>query len=327
MADDMFFVKGKHGKLHWDQIEGKPEGGGGSNIPMTRGIKSITWDGDATGKETTSFGSNEAVFVRITENVLSSDDVIGGKVTLSMQGVANEIPIKNDSVIQVAEGIAFVMFNETPLVFLCSKDGCEFNGATFNKGVYFLGVEPYVMVNALAYYGEVIDKSVIPQDVSCDWKHVSNRPFGDEIAAIEWDGDTTDRIYVQHTNDADQRFYKVSSETPSAESVTGNEIKHTDANVTANAMAEENGWYNATPAIFCAFTSGAKIGSWTFPEPGVYFHHNSASDGAKYVTRLEYTAATNRLNEKYMPILTSPNGTKYAISVADDGTLSAVAVE
>lgn len=32
------------------------------------------------------------------------------------------------------------------------------------------------------------------------------------------------------------------------------------------------------------------------------------------------------LPEEYMPLLTSPNGTKYKLTVADDGTLSAVAV-
>lgn len=33
-----------------------------------------------------------------------------------------------------------------------------------------------------------------------------------------------------------------------------------------------------------------------------------------------------RLDEKFMPLLTSPNGTQYQITVADDGTLSAAAV-
>lgn len=32
----------------------------------------------------------------------------------------------------------------------------------------------------------------------------------------------------------------------------------------------------------------------------------------------------HRLDEKYLPLLTSPNGTKYLLSVADDGTLTAI---
>ena len=40
-----------------------------------------------------------------------------------------------------------------------------------------------------------------------------------------------------------------------------------------------------------------------------------------------YEMKPKGLDEKYMPTLTSPNGTKYKLTVADDGTLSAVAVE
>lgn len=37
------------------------------------------------------------------------------------------------------------------------------------------------------------------------------------------------------------------------------------------------------------------------------------------------TEKVKRLDSEYMPLLISPNGTKYKITVADDGTLSAVA--
>lgn len=40
----------------------------------------------------------------------------------------------------------------------------------------------------------------------------------------------------------------------------------------------------------------------------------------------EKTEVITPLDEKFMPVLTSPNGTKYKLTVADDGTLSATAV-
>ena len=44
-----------------------------------------------------------------------------------------------------------------------------------------------------------------------------------------------------------------------------------------------------------------------------------------YVEEAEGTV--HQMDAKYLPFLVSPNGTKYKLAVADDGTLSAVAVE
>jgi len=41
----------------------------------------------------------------------------------------------------------------------------------------------------------------------------------------------------------------------------------------------------------------------------------------------EAEGAVHQMDAKYLPFLVSPNGTKYKLAVADDGTLSAVAVE
>lgn len=60
-------------------------------------------------------------------------------------------------------------------------------------------------------------------------------------------------------------------------------------------------------------------------EPGTYFF--AGANGSYYTERLTAMAETiHPMAPEFLPALTSPNGTKYQLTVADDGTLSAVAV-
>ena len=274
-------------------------GGVGSNIPMTRGLKQVVYDGNAAGRETVDVGG--IYLVRIMEDVLSVDDMIGGSYTVSAQGMEASQKIISSMFVTASEHIAYVDIGDMPLILLCKQDDCELYGSMFNKGVYVLDGDDAVTLKSFEYYGEVISEDVLPQDISCDWANVKNRPFGDDIAVIEWDGNTADLLYLQHPNDPDQRFYKVSSETPSAESVTG-KIGHTRADIKADVFTVEDGWYAYNGMVMCALSSGAKIGSWTLPEPGVYFHYNvSPYDGVLHVTRLEYITATHQLDPRFIP--------------------------
>ncbi len=58
----------------------------------------------------------------------------------------------------------------------------------------------------------------------------------------------------------------------------------------------------------------------------VDFSFMGASAGKHTVSIAEVSETIQPMAEEFMPLLTSPNGTKYKLTVADDGTLSAVAV-
>lgn len=78
-------------------------------------------------------------------------------------------------------------------------------------------------------------------------------------------------------------------------------VQHNDYMMIASLFAE----YNGSPA-------------------GTYFYHNNYG---LHVSELNITTETIQpMDEEFMPLLTSPNGTKYKLTVSDDGTLSAVAV-
>ena len=62
-------------------------------------------------------------------------------------------------------------------------------------------------------------------------------------------------------------------------------------------------------------------------ETGTYFFKGSQYNKVMYVSKLTVSTETiHTMAEEFLPALTSPNGTKYQLTVADDGTLSAVAV-
>lgn len=73
------------------------------------------------------------------------------------------------------------------------------------------------------------------------------------------------------------------------------------------------GSYDLSEVPFALFSSvgGGKTGIWC------------ATTGGHSVTVSIETETLKRLDEKFMPLLTSPNGTKYLLTVSDNGTLTA----
>lgn len=71
---------------------------------------------------------------------------------------------------------------------------------------------------------------------------------------------------------------------------------------------------------------------WNFPSAGTYVVYSSVinpEDGSTmvyYIEKIEFPQTIKPLDEKFMPTLTSPNGTKFKLSVADDGTISATEI-
>lgn len=89
----------------------------------------------------------------------------------------------------------------------------------------------------------------------------------------------------------------------------------------------ENYWSLFDGSVVVALKDNVTIdvlGGATFAKAGVYF----SNIGWSYVQ--SFTSPTTEtiqpMAEEFMPMLTSPNGTKYQLTVSDDGTLSAVAV-
>lgn len=139
--------------------------------------------------------------------------------------------------------------------------------------------------------------------------------------SVEWDGNTDGLVSAG-------RFYKVSDMVPTDDeligailwSSTGREFKLTSDVITAISeditaiLGGEGGLIvRKDNAIFDDNTA--------LPQKGIYSmkHQNT------FTSKLS-TQNITPMAEEFLPVLTSPNGTKYKITVDDSGTISATEV-
>lgn len=125
-------------------------------------------------------------------------------------------------------------------------------------------------------------------------------------------------------------WYKVSDLTPAISEVDEGQIvvSNVDGDETYAikgmiASSDENGFALGEGHVVVAFVPNYSFMEMTFPNAGIYFY---ALKGNVWVSEMAWSNETiHPMAPEFMPALTSPNGTKYKLTVADDGTLSAVA--
>lgn len=222
------------------------------------------------------------------------------------------------------------------------------------KYVYPAGTEQEVtdaVANVIDAYIKKENQQPDPTEspFSTSWNDLKDKPFGEETVTVNeplnitWDGNTEGLVCVADT------FYKVSDATPtSGELANGGSyaIKSTTA-----LSYEESGAFSADDFIdyggLTFITPGGKmlatvvpesmvgvdVDGLIFHEKGLYFAFSPVVDDLFYLSSLTTTEPVEQtktvvktLDEKYMPILTSPSGKKFKLSVDDSGVLSATEV-
>lgn len=178
--------------------------------------------------------------------------------------------------------------------------------------------------------------------------YVKNRTHYEEVTEVmgdtlTWDGNTEglesvsafDKLFwykmsdtVLAIDDATNGFY-LNIKTPE-----GDQAAEIPAEGVQNLFRDDGGFLMDTLLIGAPTENYAVKfygGDVVFPEPGIYFQ---LADGA-YVSEFKIngytgfktvTTTVKPLDEKYMPILTSPGGKKFKLAVDDSGTVSAVEV-
>lgn len=165
------------------------------------------------------------------------------------------------------------------------------------------------------------------------WKDITDRPFGEMDTGgdtLTWDRDITGR------ESPAEGLYKVSDAVPTKDELIGGtfttffgdeavEEQISSENITELPGVLALGNFNQ---IVIVHDSTAATEADFVASEGIYFAYASSTIYASSIAIPGYTGfpGTKRLDEKYMPLLTSPNGTQYKLTVADDGTLTATAV-
>ena len=183
----------------------------------------------------------------------------------------------------------------------------------------------------------------LPFGVISSWNDLEDKPFGEVVGVsdtITWDG-------VQGEDDivnGGAYLHRVTDCTPTKEDMAGSlcvivaQGNETSKEITADEWISEseNAYYLEGGSVMVALADNVTISGALLPKKGVYFsaasHDGNIIYYIKSITTPNYeftTTVVKKIDPKYLPeaTLTAPNGTKYTLAVADDGTLSAVAVE
>ena len=153
----------------------------------------------------------------------------------------------------------------------------------------------------------------------------------------EWDGNAEGMLSVDLSNG--HYAYKVCEPISSADLIgvemksfsrspdgeeSANSVILKDSNFTEIGDGVVQIQYGAA-WIFTDAAAASETMHTNIPEAGVYFYKTERGGGVSYPISLTVPETIHLMAEELLPLLTSPNGTKYKLTVADDGTLSAVA--
>jgi hypothetical protein len=173
------------------------------------------------------------------------------------------------------------------------------------------------------------------------WNDLADKPFGEEVTEVHgdtltWDGNTDGLVCAMDA------FYKVSDVVFTLDELRGSVAVISDGQIVSSedegALFElADGISVLSETVVCVSEKavGADVGGIVFPEAGLYF--SALEDAGKLIHVSSFTVpnytgfvttkeTVKTLDEKFMPTLTSPNGTKFKLTVDDSGAVSAVEV-
>lgn len=313
-------------RVMWEDIGNRPFG---EEVVLG---DTLYWDGNTEGLESVDLGDGR-LFYCISPQQPSLDSY---SLTLSGGGESFTYTEENYPSIEIIPGITMV----AEIIFVVEDEGVgkDIDGIVFSKaGIYAAPEIDNAFFDLLSltipgYKGfetttiKTIETKYLPEHLH----------FGTETKVVEgdtltWDGNTEGLVSV-----ADMIF-KVSDAVPTKEDCA-NGIIMTQNGITREATAEQlenyflsDGFMNCDFAMLFVPYDGYEVDGATIPEAGVYFINaegfimNSLTipGYGKFVSE---QTVVKPLDEKYMPVLTSPNGTKFKIRVGNDGSLSAAEV-
>lgn len=176
---------------------------------------------------------------------------------------------------------------------------------------------------------ELLEEQPKPSGGASSWNDLTDKPFYEETVTV---GETvtmkksgTTSYYYQ-----DLRFTRAIVKNPSCAvfNIDGIEYSLT-GEVEKETFVGGSTWYFEIRNNETGETDGFRnvfIGFNQYDEPNKQISIVNYQCSSMVLTVMMEQVNVTPLDEKYMPLLTSPNGTKYKLTVADNGTLTATAV-
>lgn len=236
------------------------------------------------------------------------------------------------------------------------------SGITFEKGVYMGATvadgvaTPYVKSISIDGYTwnvskgkseiKTIDTKYLPEHLQFGKTEDGGSLYGSvsiEDGSLVWDGDTSGLVNPSNGNQ-----YLITDDISFIDSLSNGWTAEIINSSGEKEIVTGSGYVEFGGENILAVTANSTFIDWfmliimlednltveeiTFPKKGVYAPKVEGDFYNGYLAKFTINnyefkdSSVKRLDEMYMPLLTSPNGTQFKLSVADDGTLTATPV-
>lgn len=283
----------------------------------------ITWDGDTTGRVSATAEGMPFAWYKVSDEILTADQIVGGKITTVQDGVSQQDVIPNDAVHEAEFGIMLYEF-----VIIATKQG-TFNVFGNNisipeTGVYFSYINDstgsMITTSLSNLIAHPFDDKYIPDSIARKDEVYTN---GNHTMSITWDGNIDGKSTFVYNA---EHYYKISDTVPEFKRIQSVSTSRSSDGTKFTTFFEGKNCYKVglgivvTKAGACqlAVDEGGAMKQFTAPSAGIYFWTNNT--GA-YQTGLE----ASLLIEQDGIIVNSTNK-KWKITVDDNGAISATEI-
>ena len=295
--------------------------------PFDSVIENPVFDGDMTGRDTVLADANTGAYaVKISDQVVSVYELVGATLKLDMGGTEKPIVLTDamvmDASLVLGVSGAVVLQGADPIVLSLPEDGF-IQGAYFRAGTWFMCIPGAFHVKSVSclYPSEYVTKKIAAKFIDAEWMAaptegvIASRYTTFESAYGAWEnGSSVEEVTIPTSEvhfDSYYDFY-IGEKKYAAKCIDSNSISPGAAELgivasflDETAMSNQAGFYahmgtNGTLMIHC-------------PEETL----------GRLLVRIVSKGIIVPMPEKYMPILTSPSGKKFRITVDDSGTITA----
>ena len=292
----------------------------------------LYWDGNTEGRA--RFGD---LFYKVSDAVPSVDDLVEGTTVTANVGVT--LPLTQSFPV---DGYLILYFENEPIFVVIPDDlvGSNIDGEIVTESGMYAYNNDSVYPISFTIPGYNGFKTTTTELKTLESKFLPEAlHFGEDKAfePIVWDGNTEGLEVFTGNNGT---FYKIADYVPvdSAEQVDSVVVTATNNGESAEIELISTMWNNAFSAQdhiwvfgnFGLFGTDGQYGQGGVTIPaGVYTKSVVDAFGAPlegFSMIVNPASAVTPMNEKYFPILTSPSGKKFKITIADDGTITSTEV-
>ena len=300
-----------------DYIKNRPGG-------YEEGVE-ITWDGDTTGRVKATVDGMPYVWYKVSDKILTADQIIGGTVTGIYNGVSQSLVVTSNDIIRSDYG---VVIGETALM-ISSEQGI-FNMGDYNisipeSGIYFVSASDDESSLSLSSFSNItvhpFDDKYIPDTVARKDEIYTNY---NHTMSITWDGNKNGKdTFVWNAFN----YYKISDEVPVFKHIQSVSTSVSSSSSELSDLYEGENCYRAGSSIVVIKAGACKLATYEggtillfiAPSTGIYFWTNNSSDAYQ-------TSLTASLFIEQDGIIVNSASKKWKIAVDDSGVISATEI-